>query len=594
MLPPTLQSRLDRVSTFDPPLADELADAFSRLLQAGDALVWARERLPMLLSAAGANALLSRVVDEAHALTAAPEVWAMAWEGRAVQALAGRSASGALARTVDGALLTPDGLSRSVVGGVVAAGRPVWSEDAAADARFVGAASVQHVALRSVGCVPVGRGAVLYLYDPHLPGRFLPESQARLTALCALAGLVLDARQHAHVAPAAVEALPGLVGSAPAMRELFAAVRAFAPMPWPCLILGETGTGKEAVAAAIHALSPRAGGPFVPVNCGAIPVDLAESLLFGHEQGAFTGAHKRTDGLVTRAAGGTLFLDEVGDLPALVQVKLLRLLQEGRYSRVGGQAELTFSGRVVAATHKDVTAPADFRGDLYHRLSACVLRVPPLRDRRSDIPALAQHLLGQALGELPGMAALTLSAGAVDALGQRAWPGNVRELGNALRGAVARCYGRGGVVVEASDLGEVAAPPLAFEAAAEWRIDAGVGRAAGTPAGPACTVASPGDGGAARVPHGPHPVFPPVSPPVSAPISPPVPHGPPGPGEADLPPASEGPLLLGDLQRATAAFQRQQVEAALAAAHGNRTRAAELLGVSRQWLHRLISREDEA
>jgi DNA-binding NtrC family response regulator len=198
------------------------------------------------------------------------------------------------------------------------------------------------------------------------------------------------------------------------------------------LILGENGTGKELAAAAIHAGSPRKDGPFVKVNCGAIPPELIESELFGHERGAFTGAHQTRRGRFELAHGGTLFLDEVGDMPQAMQVKLLRVLQEGTLERVGGSRTLTVDVRVIAATNRDLTAMVEaktFREDLYYRLNVVSIRMPPLRDRRSDVPILARSLLARAVAR-QGRSPLHVDPEALEELSNLDYPGNVRELGN--------------------------------------------------------------------------------------------------------------------------------------------------------------------
>ena len=423
--PPALQ----RVAAYDPALAEELDRAIARLTGAAEALVWAEERLPRLLGAPSTPGRLEVLIDEARELTGVPEAWAVTWTGElsagqvSIQAVAG-----------DGeAVPAPDEISHTVLSQVVAEGRPAWSDDALADARFAAAQSVQAYGLRSVGCLPIGTHGALFLQDPELPGRFDPSSRARLAARARLVSRFEDAGDPRDPP---VDTLPGLVGTSAPMQELARTVRAFAPLPWPALILGETGTGKEVVARVLHDLSPNGDGPFVPVNCGAIPAELAESQLFGHERGSFTGADRRRDGLVSRASGGTLFLDEVGELPPPIQVKLLRLLQEATYERVGGDRVLRFSGRIVAATHRDLEE--GFREDLYYRLAACVVRTPPLRDRRSDVPALAAYLLERALSQMPQAPSLGLAPSCEAWLVGRDWPGNVRELENALRGAVGR------------------------------------------------------------------------------------------------------------------------------------------------------------
>ena len=223
-----------------------------------------------------------------------------------------------------------------------------------------------------------------------------------------------------------------LVGDAPAMRALFRAIGRLAQAPLSVLITGETGTGKELVARALHRESPRASRPFVALNTAAIPAELLESELFGHEAGAFTGAHKRHIGRFEQADGGTLFLDEIGDMPAPLQTRLLRVLAEGEFFRVGGRELIRVDVRVIAATHQPLQALVEagrFRADLLHRLDVVRLPLPPLRERREDIPQLAARFLANAARRLQ-LAPKKLSAAALERLRGHDWPGNVRELEN--------------------------------------------------------------------------------------------------------------------------------------------------------------------
>lgn len=220
-----------------------------------------------------------------------------------------------------------------------------------------------------------------------------------------------------------------LLGDSRPMRGVRDLVAQVAPSEASVLVVGETGTGKELVARSIHELSGRSDGPFVPVNCGAIPAELLESELFGHEKGAFTGAIATRQGRFEMAAGGTLFLDEIGDMPLDMQVKLLRVLQERTFERVGGTTMLKADVRIIAATHQNLEAlveAKEFRMDLFYRLDVFPIRTPPLRDRVSDIELLIAHQLRQ----LPEANGLTLTDAAVQRLGQYGWPGNVRELMN--------------------------------------------------------------------------------------------------------------------------------------------------------------------
>ncbi len=233
----------------------------------------------------------------------------------------------------------------------------------------------------------------------------------------------------------------GIVGRDPRMLELYETIRELAPTGTSVLIQGESGTGKELVARALHSEGYRAGGPFVAVNCGALPDGLIESELFGHQKGSFTGAVRDKKGRFELADGGTVFLDEVGDLGHSVQVKLLRVLETRSFERVGGERAITADVRVVSATHKDLMAEVRagrFREDLYYRLCVVPLHLPPLRDRVNDIPLLAGHLLAKQCA-LSGRPRADVSPEALGILMDWPWPGNVRELQNALEYALIKC-----------------------------------------------------------------------------------------------------------------------------------------------------------
>ncbi len=261
----------------------------------------------------------------------------------------------------------------------------------------------------------------------------------RTFRLCSLEAANRELREKA--APEA--SLFGMLGISPAMQEVFALVRKVGKTGYPVLVTGESGTGKEMVAKAIHQLGSRSQKPLVIINCGAIPENLLESELFGHEKGAFTGAVARKTGKLEQADGGTVFLDEIGELPLSMQVKILRYLQEGTIERVGGEATIALNTRVIAATNVDLQQAVEkgaFREDLFFRLNVLPIHLPPLRERPEDVVLLAHHFLRTEADALrAGRVSLTPSA--VAALSAVDWPGNVRELHNSIRRALSVCSG---------------------------------------------------------------------------------------------------------------------------------------------------------
>ncbi|EIK54528.1 nitrogen metabolism transcriptional regulator NtrC [Stutzerimonas stutzeri TS44] len=261
--------------------------------------------------------------------------------------------------------------------------------------------------------------------------------------------LVKRANQHAQEqqslqAPASQAHTPEIIGEAPAMQEVFRAIGRLSHSNITVLINGESGTGKELVAHALHRHSPRAASPFIALNMAAIPKDLMESELFGHEKGAFTGAANQRRGRFEQADGGTLFLDEIGDMPADTQTRLLRVLADGEFYRVGGHTPVRVDVRIIAATHQDLEAlvqAGKFREDLFHRLNVIRIHIPRLADRREDIPALARHFLAAAAEELTVETKLLKSETATF-LQQLPWPGNVRQLENTCRWITVMASGR--------------------------------------------------------------------------------------------------------------------------------------------------------
>src|SRR3954451_4619612 len=267
------------------------------------------------------------------------------------------------------------------------------------------------------------RGAYEYLPKPF-----------DLKELVAIVGRALS---RPRGAPSGLEAEPEdipLVGRSPAMQEIYRALARLMPTDLTVMISGESGTGKELVARALHDYGKRRKGPFVPVNMAAIPRDLIESELFGHEKGAFTGALTRSAGRFEQAEGGTLFLDEIGDMPMEAQTRLLRVLQQGEYTTVGGRIPIKTNVRIVAATNKDLRISIQnglFREDLFFRLNVVPLRLPPLRERAEDVPDLMRHFF--AIIEKEGLPRKHLDADAMERLKRYRWPGNVRELENLVR-----------------------------------------------------------------------------------------------------------------------------------------------------------------
>ena len=244
-----------------------------------------------------------------------------------------------------------------------------------------------------------------------------------------------------------------IVGQSPSLQATLDVIRQAAPSSATVLLLGESGTGKELFARALHEHSPRSAGPFVPINCAAIPETILESELFGYERGAFTGAVQRKEGRIERAQGGTLFLDEVGELTPAVQVKLLRFLQEGEIERLGGTGTLKLDCRVVAATNQDLAArvrESKFREDLFYRLNVIQVVLPPLRDRVEDVPLLADHFIARYAAK-NGKPIRGLTGAALSTLEAYPWPGNVRELEHAIERAVVLSRG---TEIDAGDLPE--------------------------------------------------------------------------------------------------------------------------------------------
>ena len=290
---------------------------------------------------------------------------------------------------------------------------------------------------------------------------YLPKPFDIAAAVELIRRAMLESDREAAVEEAAADA-PDMMGHAPAMQEVFRAIGRLSQSHVTVLITGESGSGKELVARALHRHSPRADKPFVALNTAAIPKDLLESELFGHERGAFTGAQQMRRGRFEQAEGGTLFLDEIGDMPSELQTRLLRVLSDGHFYRVGGHSPQKANVRVIAATHQNLEERVRqglFREDLFHRLNVIRLRLPSLRERTEDIPLLARHFLSRSAREL-GVEAKRLTDGALGALMRFAWPGNVRQLENVCHWLTVMAPAQ---VIEPKDL-----PPEVRDAAASF------------------------------------------------------------------------------------------------------------------------------
>ena len=278
----------------------------------------------------------------------------------------------------------------------------------------------------------VGAGAYDFLCKP------VEMEELRLLLRRCIQVVALEKEYHKLQQNQRPDVFEDMLGTSPQMQEVFALIRKVATTNAPVLLLGESGTGKEMAAAAIHRRSTRKDGPFIAINCNAIPESLLESELFGHEKGAFTGAHVQRKGLLETASGGTLFLDEIGELPPAIQVKLLRFLQEQRLQRVGGRQEIQVDTRLVAATNanlKELISSGKFREDLYFRIAVVTIRLLPLRERGGDIVFLACEFL-QRYSSQDGRPKMVFAPEALRAMSRYSWPGNVRELQNRVKRGV--------------------------------------------------------------------------------------------------------------------------------------------------------------
>ena len=460
-LPPELLARM-RAAPF-------YQAAFAATAQQRDARVDGAERLVVHAKRFLADQRLSRVfekvLDAAIELSAAERGYLLTFDGEGGHRI--RAARGLSRNSLP---RDDEALSSSIVGQVLLSGRPLSTTDATTDVRLSSATSVHALSLRSVAALPLSwsgqiRGAI-YLEDRLRPSAFDAPLLSLLVDLATLAGSAIHAAQTLQeqrrtlrrlsvarlrlarkVEAQSVElqslrehqsdagARHGMIGRNPELLRVLALASRAAKSELPLLVYGESGTGKELLARAVHAQSDRAQGPFVAENCGAVPETLLESTLFGHVRGAFTGADRNRRGLFELAHGGTLFLDEVGEMPLSMQVRLLRVMQDGEVRPVGAEKGRKVNVRVIAATHRDLqsmVADGTFRQDLYYRIAVVSLTLSALRDRPEDIPELAAHFAAQHAPER----AARIDRRALDALCAYSWPGNVRQLENEIRRAL--------------------------------------------------------------------------------------------------------------------------------------------------------------
>jgi Nif-specific regulatory protein len=353
-------------------------------------------------------------------------------------------------------------ISMTIANDVARSGKPLFLSDALEDARFKDQKSVLNLQLRTAVCVPLTVEdkvlGVIYADSGRLSPSLSPDDMSIVSAFASQAAIAIEnAKLHGELVLSqenlARENLrlkqelsgkyefSGIIGRSRAMQEIFLTIQKVAPLSTTVLVQGETGTGKELIARAIHFNGPRKAKQLVTINCGAMPPELLESELFGHKKGAFTGATSDKAGLFITANGGTIFLDEIGEMPLALQVKLLRVLQDGEVRPVGENTPRKVDVRVIAATNRDLADDVKagvFRRDLYYRLNVVPINLPPLRQRREDILPLIEHFLRKFELKMQKQG-LEIAPDALKLLLTNAWPGNVRELENAIERAVALC-----------------------------------------------------------------------------------------------------------------------------------------------------------
>ncbi len=453
-----VESDIEEVKRSDAVRAEEnLLGRFEKAQHKLDKLELLTDITQSLNSTLNLNELLEKIIDSVIRLTDTDRGFLMLMnEGGALEFRIARDRE---KRSVEEGDFT---ISMTIANDVARSGKPLFLSDALGDERFKDQKSVLNLQLRTAVCIPLTVEdkvlGVIYADSGRLSPSLSPDDMSIVTAFASQAAIAIEnAKLHGELVLSqenlARENLrlkqelsgkyeySGIIGKSKAMQEIFITIQKVAPLSTTVLIQGETGTGKELIARAIHFNGARKTKPLVTINCGAMPPELLESELFGHKKGAFTGATSDKAGLFVTANGGTIFLDEIGEMPLALQVKLLRVLQDGEVRPVGENTPRKVDVRVIAATNRELLDEVKaglFRRDLYYRLNVVPITIPPLRQRRDDILPLIEHFLRKFELKM-GKQGLEIAADAMKVLLTNGWPGNVRELENAIERAVALC-----------------------------------------------------------------------------------------------------------------------------------------------------------
>ena len=453
-----VESDIEEVKRSDTIRAEEtLRGRFEKAQHKLDKLELLTDITQSLNSTLNLNELLEKIIDSVIRLTDTDRGFLMLMNESG--ALEFKIARDRAKRSVEEGDFT---ISMSIANDVARSGKPLFLSDALEDARFKDQKSVLNLQLRTAVCVPLAIEkkvlGVIYADSGRLSPSLSPDDMSIVSAFASQATIAIEnAKLHGQLVLSqenlARENLrlkqelsgkyefSGIIGKSKAMQEIFLTIQKVAPLSTTVLVQGETGTGKELIARAIHFNGPRKAKQMVTINCGAMPPELLESELFGHKKGSFTGATADKAGLFVTADGGTIFLDEIGEMPLSLQVKLLRVLQDGEVRPVGENTPRKVDVRVIAATNRDLADDVKegiFRRDLYYRLNVVPINIPPLRQRREDILPLVDHFLRKFESKM-GKQGIEIAGDAMKLLLTNAWPGNVRELENAIERALALC-----------------------------------------------------------------------------------------------------------------------------------------------------------